>query len=319
MNIVFFSDSKYEYQIRGLIKSLDLRNIPDMLLIYYTVGFDSELERPDLIKKRVELDPAKTKFEFYKPGIVLDAAKNFPGPSIFLDSDIIVGKRFDPDKMRNDGDVPMLSIGNWDVPFSYHHRDINSAFPVFKIGDRISLKDYVEMGWVNSINHQDQTFTLINDSGIEIKENQINLEPMVIFDHNHLMRYFSVDKITMTYVSTCFVSFNDKCQDILLEWKSITENEYLLQKPSEYFPFHDETVLNVILWKRGINVNYGRIFLNTLYSEAAVAVDSDDEIYDVHIQNNPNQFCKRSADVMFYHGMKDPNEIDSMLKYLEKK
>ena len=318
MNIVFFSDRNYEYQIRALIKSLDLRNLQGVKLIYYTVGFDSEMERSDLIKKRIEIDPAKKRFEFYKPGIMLDVSRNFSGHSIFLDSDIIIGRRFNLDLIRNDRTIPMASIGNWDRPFLYYSRDINSAFPVFKIGDRISLKNYGEDGWVNSINHQDQTFTLINDFGIGITEKQINLEPMVIFDHNHLMRYFGVDKITMAYISTCFVSFNDKCQDILLEWKSITENEYLLQKPSEYFAFHDETALNVILWKRGINVNFGRIFLNTLYSEAAVAVDSDDEIYDVNIQNNPNQFCKRSSDVMFYHGMKDQNEIDRMLNYLEK-
>jgi len=318
MNIVFFSDSKYEYQIRGLIKSLDLRNIPDMLLIYYTVGFDSELERPDLIKKRVELDPAKKKFEFYKPGIVLDAAKNFPGPSIFLDSDIIVGKRFDPDKMRNDGDVPMLSIGNWDGPFSYHHRDINSAFPVFKIGDRVFLKGYRDIGWINSLNYQDESFELINDQGISITEKQTELEPMLVFDHYHLMKYFGVEKI-YKYVLTCIISFSDKCQDILLEWKSVAENEYLLQKSHVYFPFPDETPLNVVMWKRNIDVNYGRIFFNTLYSDAAIIVETDDNIADINVQDNPNQFCKNSSDVMLYHGMKDQNEIDRMLNYLEKK
>jgi hypothetical protein len=318
MNIVFFSDKNYEYQIKSLIKSLDLRRIQGMRLIYYTIGFDSEMDRSDLIKKRIEFDINKKRFEFYKPGIILDVSKNFEGHSIFLDSDIIVGRRFDLNLLRNDTEIPMLSIGNWDGPLSYQYRDVNSGFPVFKIGERISLKNYEEIGWVSSMNHQDQTFTLINDEGIEITEKQVNLESMVIYDHNHLMRYLGVTKIPMTYVSTCFVSFNDKCQDILLEWKSMVENEYLLQKPHEYFAFHDETALNVILWKRGVSVNYGRIFLNTLYSEAAVTVDSDNEIYDSHIQNNPNQFCKRSSDVMFYHGMKDQNEIDNMINYLEK-
>ena len=77
MNIVFFSDLNYEYQIRALIKSIDLRNLQDIKLIYYTVGFDSEMERSDLIKKRIEIDPAKKIFEFYKPVIMLDVSRNF--------------------------------------------------------------------------------------------------------------------------------------------------------------------------------------------------------------------------------------------------
>jgi hypothetical protein len=288
-----------------------------MQLIYYTVGFDSELERPDLIKKRIEVDPTKKRFEFYKPGIILDVARNFKGPSIFLDSDIIVGRRFNPEAIINNGSIPMLSIGNWDGPLSYYHRDTNQEFPVFNIGDRVSLENYRDVGWVDSINYQEKSYQIVNDKGIILKESQSSLQPMVIYDHHHLMKYFGVKKITMTYVSTCFVSFNENCQDILLEWKSFVENEYLLLKSSEYFAFHDETALNVILWKRGIDSNYGRIFLNTLYSSAATDVDTRDDIFDTNIQNNPNQFCKRSSDVMFYHGMKDQTEIDNMLNYLE--
>ena len=317
MNIVFFSDSKYEYQIRGLIKSIDLRNMQGVKLIYYTVGFDSEMERSDLIKKRIEIDPGKKRFEFYKPGIMLDVAQNFKGHSIFLDSDIIIGRRFNLDLVRNDSTIPMLSVGNWDFPYLYHHRDINSEFPAFNIGERIALKNYADVGWVDSINYQDLSFTLLNTEGTRIEEKQCNLEPVVVFDHNYLMEYFGISK-RMTYGSTCFVSFNDRCQEILLEWKSTVENEYLLQKPHQYFPFHDETALNVILWKRGIDLNYGRIFLNTLYSEAAIIVDSDDTLSDINIQNNANQFCRRSSDVIFYHGMKDTEEMNKMLDYLEK-
>ena len=317
MNVVFFSDSNYEYQIRSLIRSLDLRQIPDMQLIYYTVGFDSELERSDLIKKRIEIDPAKKRFEFYKPGIMLDVARNFKGHSIFLDSDIIVGRRFNVDSIRNDSNIPMLSIGNWDGPLSYYGRDLNHPFPVFKTGDRVALKSYREVGWVESINYRDESYLIVNDLGVGLNELQSALEPLVIYDHHHLMRYFGVKKIAMTYVSTCFVSFNENCHDILLEWKSVVENEYLLLNPHEYFAFHDETALNVILWKRGIEINYGRIFLNTLYSDAAISVDTNDDIFDTNIQDNSNQFCKRSSDVMFYHGMKDRVEIDNMLNHLE--
>ena len=317
-NIVFFSDKNYEYQIRGLIKSIDLRRLNGIQLIYYTVGFDSEMERPDLIKKRIEFDSTKPRFEFYKPGILLDVARNFPGHSIFLDSDIIVGKRFDPDKIKHDLDFPLFSVGNWEGPFSYYHRD-TTVFPAFKIGERVSTKHYTHMGEVIEINHETQTIKFVDSETREtIEAKQIDMEPSVFYDHYTLMSYMGVKDIAMTYVSTCFASFNDKCQDLLLEWKATLENEYLLKKHNEYFAFHDETALNVIMWRRKINQNLGRVFLNTLYSSAAIETEINDNIENVNIQDNPNQYCSRSSDILFYHGMKDQNEIEKILEHLSR-
>lgn len=318
-NIVFFSDKNYEYQIRGLIKSIDLRNLKDIRLIYYTVGFDSEMERPDLIKRRIEFDSRKPRFEFYKPGILLDAARSFEGHSIFLDSDIIVGKRFDPERIKTDGEIPLFSIGNWDGPFSYYGRDI-SRFPAFRVGDRVSTLGYGNMGQVTHINTYKETIVFIDtETEKEVEVLQSEMEPKVFYDHHHLMSYMGVKRDgDMKYVSTCFASFNDKCQDLLLEWKSTVENEYLMQRPSEYFAFHDETALNVIMWRRKIKQNLGRIFLNTLYSSAAIETESNDNIEDANIQGNPNQYCKKSSDILFYHGMKDQNEIENILDHLSK-
>lgn len=315
-NIVFFSDVNYEYQIEGLIKSIDLLGLSNIRLLYYTVGFDSMMKRPDLIKKRIEFDPSKKRFEFYKPGILLDVARNFQGKSIFLDSDIIVGKRFDPEKIKCEGDVPLFSIGNWEGPFHYYTRD-TSTFPAFNIGERVSTRGYYQMGEVVDINYENQTIEFIDQVTREtVIVKQEEMEPSIFYDHYSLMSYMGVSEITMTYVSTCFASFNDKCQDILLEWKATVENEYLMQRPYQYFAFHDETALNVILWRRKIKNNLGRIFLNTVYSSAAIETESNDNIVDVNIQGNPNQYCKNSSDILFYHGMKDADEIEKILKHL---
>ena len=44
IKILAYSDKNYEYQIDSLIKSLNMRGHDNIEFIYYTVGFDSELE-----------------------------------------------------------------------------------------------------------------------------------------------------------------------------------------------------------------------------------------------------------------------------------
>jgi len=50
INIVMLSDSNYEYQIRNFIRSLEYAKIHDYRLFYYSIGFDSTIDNPKVIK-----------------------------------------------------------------------------------------------------------------------------------------------------------------------------------------------------------------------------------------------------------------------------
>lgn len=316
MNIVFYSDVNYEYQIRYLIQSIDLHNFEGLRFIYYTIGFDSDLERPDLLKKRIEIDPKKPRFEFYKPMVVHDVAKNFPGHSIFLDSDVLVGKRFDPFSLAHDEDFPLMSIGNWDMPIGFVLRDLSQPFPVFRLDDRVALKGYKETGNICEIDFDGETYSIQNEKGTFLNIKQTDFEPQIIIDYTRIMEYYRIPERTMLYVSSCFMSFNSKCEDFLLEWKSWVENEYLLARKDFYFPFQDETAINNLLWSRRVEKNLGRIFINTLDSKSLKEVESHDDIYGTNLFDDPNRFCSDSSKVQFYHGIKDPKEIALALFYL---
>lgn len=317
MNIVFFSDKNYEYQIKSLIKSIEIHNVKNLKFIYFTIGFDSEMEREDLIKRRLESNPKKPRFEFYKPEIVLEVSREFEGHSIFFDSDVIVGRRFNPDLLKTDTNYPVMSIGNWDTPIGFVSKDLQSEFPVFKLDDRIALKDYRETGNVCEIDSITQTYSIKNEKGIFLNIKQNEVEPHLILDHTRVMDYYGVSKQLMTYVSSCFFSFNNQCEDFFLEWKSWTENPYFIEKRGFYLPFHDETTVNALLWKRGVEKNLGRIFVNTLNSKAAIEVETRDDIYWQNIFGDPNQFCSDSNCIQFYHGIKDPIEIENFISFLE--
>ena len=274
MNIIFFSDLNYEYQAKSLIESILLNVKDEVQMIYYTIGFESSLDYPNLTKVPYDKDDNKKLFEFYKPTIMLDAISKFGGKFLFLDTDIIIGRRFNISRVDNNLDIPLFPYGNWDYPFLCSGQDQNGEYTDFS-----------------------------------------NEEP--------LMKYFGVSSRSMNYVYTCVFSFNDKCSDILKEWKSMCENTYLLQDIRKYFPFRDETPLNIILWKKGITQNLNRIYFNTIESQSLIYIEENDNIrgdaYNMGVFGNSNMKCENSSDIMIYHGIKDKSQIDIVINYMKSK
>jgi hypothetical protein len=264
VKIVFYTDKNFEYMAQYLINSLDIQNV-NVELLYYTLGFRSLIDHPNLTKRFFELNENLPRFEFYKPSIFLDVLKDTKD-FIFLDSDVIVGKRFDISKFKHYYDYPLASVGNWDFPF------VHTGY---------SDGDYDN-----------------------------------IVDESRLMKYFGVKNRTMSYVYSCFMSINDNCIDFLKEWKSFCENSYLLEKRKIYYPFQDETSFNVLMWKRKSIFNYGRIYLNTLFFNPLKFVEECED-YQGNVFNIPVQYCDNSSNVMFYHGLKDKNELEKSLDYLK--
>ncbi len=62
MNIVFYSDKNYEYQAESLINSILAKCNGEVNLIYYTLGFESTLKYPNLIKVVYPIDITKKRF-----------------------------------------------------------------------------------------------------------------------------------------------------------------------------------------------------------------------------------------------------------------
>jgi hypothetical protein len=272
MKIVFYSDKNYEYQAKVLIESIIINGKSQIDMIYYTIGFNSELTYPNLIKKYITIDDKKPKFEYYKPTIILDSIDSFGGDILFLDTDIIVGRRFDLNKLKHNFTFPLLSSGNWDYPFICKYEDG------------------------------------------EYKN---------VCDETNLMQYFGIKNRTMNYVYTCIISINDKCRDFILEWQSICDNQFLLDNRSYFFPFPDETPMNIILWRRNISNSLGRVYLNTLEFEPLKYIEENDNVIgdnniNMGILGSDLMRCENSSDIMFYHGIKDINELGEVVKYLKK-
>jgi hypothetical protein len=331
MKILVYTDEKYEYQAKALIESIQINYKGEIPVIYYSIGFDSSIEYANLTKKRWGINKKHQRFPFYKPEICLDALLNFGGDILFLDSDILISRRFNPDFFKHDYDYPLLSVGNWDLPFYYDVIDSELPFPKFNINDRVLIRekrraylidlfprDVDCLGNIKGISKEDNSYMVLFDGKEdEIKINDSDLEDLRISDYSKLMKYYNIKSPTTNYVYSCCISFNEGCEDFIREWKSITENEYLNSFGREYYPIAEETSMNVTLWKNKVDKNYGRIFVNTLFHDVVKHVEETKGIINTNIFGNNLQKCEDSERVQFYHGMIDSDEIDKTINYFK--
>ena len=288
--IIILSNKNYEFQAKNLIESLILQIDHTTPIIYYTIGFESRLDYPNLICQYFE--PIKeygTDFYFYKPAVLYHALDHFGGDFLFMDCDILVGKRFNIDYFKNDEDYPLLTT-------------ISHSFPII-FGPHYSNAKI----W-------NPTLKYIGSDGLERLAVEVDIDGRVtgtpgtiIYNEAALMRY----------VGTCVISFGEKCEDFILEWKSLIENPWIRRRGKEYLPFHEETAMNIILWRRGVEKNYETIFVNTHKSEILEKVEMNSNILDTYLEDDGYTYCRNSNEVLFYHGFKDRNESQKALEFLK--
>lgn len=141
------------------------------------------------------------------------------------------------------------------------------------------------------------------------------------FNESNLMKYFGTKNRTMRYVYACLMSFNSDCKEFFEEEVSFLKNSYLLKKPVFYFPFGDETALNVCLWKRNAVKNLGFCMLNTHLFKHLKFIE-ENEVNNFGFGENLTdlsqdwQFVNDSKNILFYHGFKDLIEMENSVKFI---
>lgn len=112
--MVFFlySDINYEYQAENCIKTLQKRISNTDTIVYFTVGFDSQLELNNVNKVRVDKNITYPSFNFYKPELCLKVMNMFPNEDyVFTDTDVLFSKRLNPCILKHSESYPLASFG----------------------------------------------------------------------------------------------------------------------------------------------------------------------------------------------------------------
>ncbi len=134
-----------------------------------------------------------------------------------------------------------------------------------------------------------------------------------------LMSLLNVKVRTMHYVQTNFLLFNKKCQSFFEECVSVSNNPVVLKDFYLHAPWQDETIINVLLWKRGATKHLPFLHYNlSNHNELLNFYENPKCNYHVrgcewhYIPNNKN-------DIKFFHGCKSASELDKSLEYLQNK
>ena len=287
MNIVIYSDVKGEHQAKNFIESLILQKINPQNLFYYTIDFDSTLNYDFLTKIRWGLDLELPSFHFYKASICLDSIKRSDGVFYYFDTDILLGRRFHDFEPILGCDYPIFPLGTFPYP-------------------------YMNFYW--------------NNGDVEI------------FDETRFQNYLNIPARSMPYTYSCFFSYDLLSANFFEEvdaWcrfkyfipNSVIAEENIKQKSGNtevdyrilrIFPFKDESVFNVILWRRQSKNHYGRIFCNTSNDKTVEEVEWDDNLGYKEFELGLAENIEESKTVMFYHGIKTDENAQKILNVLKK-
>lgn len=131
-----------------------------------------------------------------------------------------------------------------------------------------------------------------------------------------LMDLLGVKERTMYYVSTNFIVFNRNMKHFIEEWASVANNEHVLNENLRYAPYHDETLVNVLLWKYNATKQLPRVHYNLTDAQRA------EEFYTTtkrgtYTDSDWHYIPEDINDIKFFHGCKSLTEIDKTIELIQ--
>jgi ADP-heptose:LPS heptosyltransferase/glycosyltransferase involved in cell wall biosynthesis len=134
------------------------------------------------------------------------------------------------------------------------------------------------------------------------------------------------------YRQTNTVLVNRNCTQIIEEWDSLCKDKSIIENWRTFAPCHEETIVNVLLWKYNKNKFLPQTFLNSVNVETIKFFKNCNvEKYwnpsmnraqiPIHESEGADRgwlaFGKDKNEIKLFHGMKDPGKINPCIEYLK--
>lgn len=281
MIIFLYSDKNCENQAKACIRSLTNKITDDLKIVYYTIGFKSDFEFPNLYKVEYPIKPEYPRFHFYKAELSLVTMQMFPDEHyIFTDTDVLFSRRFDPNKLKHSFPYPMASYGPHEYPYIW-------SISYTALGEEIRhIYDEKKMMQYFNVQQRSQRYLW-----------------SCFYSFNPQCRDF-------------FEEYTSICRNQYLHKQQVPGAPV-----PDYFPYADETAFNVCLWKRGATHNLGFAFVNThlintvkLVEETTMSKFSMGQNFDEY--GADWEYIDDPKNVLLYHGFKNDSEMLPALDYL---
>jgi hypothetical protein len=134
-----------------------------------------------------------------------------------------------------------------------------------------------------------------------------------------LMNLLGVNERSMHYVQTNFILFNKNCVDFFKECVVVSNNKNILQHNLLYAPYHDETIINVLLWKKNAKTSLPLTHYNLSNFQSMIHFYETLET-DCYVNDSDWHFIpKNKDDIKFFHGCKSIHDLDECLNYFKKR
>lgn len=128
---------------------------------------------------------------------------------------------------------------------------------------------------------------------------------------------FGVDQsVRKKYRQTGYFVAGRNCLEFLEEWHDMCSDPQVLLAPWLYAPFNEETILNVLLWKKGIFEGLPYLYVNG-------GLDSISDVREIGFSGEKRHVRQwlaipaREEELLFYHGEKDLERIEKMIEYMK--
>lgn len=131
-----------------------------------------------------------------------------------------------------------------------------------------------------------------------------------------LMNLLGIKGRTLHYAQTNVILFNKNCKEFFEECNSVANNKNILRHNLFYAPYHDETIMNVLLWKRNANKQLPLVHFNLTNFEELQKFNNSKS--DVYLNGSAwHQIPKNKNDIKFFHGCKSVSELDKCLDFFK--
>jgi len=115
------------------------------------------------------------------------------------------------------------------------------------------------------------------------------------------------------YRQTGYFVYTNDCISFLNEWYSMCNHPEVIGNFRKYAPYHEETIANVLLWKRGILDGLPYIYVNT-------SIGSVNDVYNNLEFGAHHGVWKRLPNknqLFFFHGEKRPEIMNQMIEQMK--
>ena len=128
---------------------------------------------------------------------------------------------------------------------------------------------------------------------------------------------FNVDQSVRTwYRQTGYFIASQKTIEFLEEWYWMCNHPKILKNPAEYAAYHEETIMNVLLWKHKIFSGLHIVYVNS-------TLENIDRIFSHEFNGQVQMLAPWFAvpgelkHIYFLHGEKNPNKMNEMSKIID--